>query len=1793
MTSREGGNRAVAAATCCDLKVVAVIRPLLDSERREGCNSAVRAHDEGDGSGIVTIPSLQGSFKFDGVYDSSCISTSPAALSESLYKQTLEPVVESLFTGYNCTVFAYGQTGAGKSFTMGTSSTSNSKNEQVLHSAKGTMKGPTDTCWIPMMPRVANQVAEGARKLVEAGVNVSLTCSFFEIYQDRVRDLLGANHTESASSTHLIGLPGRWRTEGFKAPTGCQSPRAGSDRSRVGNLRVGSDGIQIRDPDPNKEVILQGLEEVKVLDASSILACLADGLKRRSTAATNTNAHSSRSHALFLLRLLQERGAAPTTVGATLTTTLTSQLYLVDLAGSESLQRSLAEGQRLQEACSINSGLLALGNVIEALADPSRTHVPYRDHKLTRILRHALGGNSRTVMLACLSPADLDLAESLNTLRYATRARMIKNMPLQNSSSKSGAAATLANTVAENTALRYQVEKLEVDLEGKQTAWDRERESLMDLVKQLQRELARMEGSDKQDGDKSVRWCIKCGAAMEPAENGECSVRKCMKCGEEQPTENGESLDEKGGSTVGYLKAMFPGMSREGEGKSEGDECGGPLKIIQSAEVLQNVEAAAAAAKYAAMYQQLQNLAEREAAALQSAAAAAALASTLERELEEARSELTIERAGSLAAKAKCSALTSRVRETLQVNAQLEQQLREVREIAVQQLIAAGASLEDGDGDGGECGVVQSYDKQTAPPCDVQRPSCLPEGEGSQQVPHQEEGAQSQSQEVDNAGEQQQEQQQQQQQQGQRTSLATLMGAAFYSRGGLLGAPDGLIIPHISQSTKLRSSHSCVSATTDVDEGSALRREITRLVLERAATSVTAKQSESSLCTSTQASAAHPHHLHTGIEGTAARTSYVSCHGSWGSTIPVQSVYSKDRGLHHKMSSALLRAASSNICYSNQLYTMNGQSCIPPGVSYNGRVTVSGIHGLSSHQSSESCKDRAAQQQQQQQHSTSHSPACKKTAAAEEGVTLASHTPSSGQVLMESTVQGQEVMVMPESSLMSVIRIENRTHSIELVASGVKNARDRLMDVHEDGGRSPSTSLEATMMFIEACESKASVQDRVAALEQSWASKELYHRQQEAVQARKALDSLGAVSALQWDSSSLGDGADCGRDLTLASEVISGDRKLTASLLPYGELMPNKELLGSFDAERWILSFTQDCELQSLIECERATRAALQRQLEDVENELKEVGHDKGAALLRRSQSGAEDTEDSQQMSARGATAPEEEEEGERVTIEAHLGHADLACYEAEKGREGTTHSSADLSLSAAAAGLVSRQALLLQRSKQRGERLEALLLLKSRCMQSVDVVMRSALTREATGCVTELSTALVTREATGCVTELSTALEAESNTKTLKSSSRSLIDESARSGYVGTVMLSGDIISPLQQPSINPQVMELLILAVGLRRRVKELQTQLMKAESQLELRGQKEEVYRIESSELAIQVQLLMQHVQELEASNTKLGVLTAQRHEAVSLMVNARLLQADLEEELRQAKDEIEETKAELLAIRQSLPSASLGVQRKSLEESNSRLMSSNKSVTTGNNSAGLEMASRVLALNQTWIGSELFWPASSHGAAQKMTGLDDEKKPQQHLWKSVNNAGTATAEVSSCLQCSESSVNKHEPCPELSLCSNGSPESICNQKGSPIGKSPAQKPFFRYGSSFNASWSEGSRRTNGSQRLRRSVDEPVQNNGLVASGKPQQRAGSPSRPCCCDNPSRPCCCDNPSQSLGDESARSSAASLAASLATSVHTSCANVEDSPPDVAGKNSWKSRLRRLSLPFYSSPVKK
>ncbi|XP_016460351.1 kinesin-like protein KIN-4C [Nicotiana tabacum] len=311
--------------------------------------------------------------------------------SSRIYDECVLPLVDALFQGFNGTVLAYGQTGSGKTYTMGTNFNGEEKTVGVI-------------------PNVMNTIFSKVEVMKES-TELLIRVSFIEIFKEEVFDLLD------------------------------------------GPARV---PIQIRET-VHGGITLAGVTEAVVRTKEEMASFLLRGSVSRATGSTKMNSQSSRSHAIFTITLEQKRMANCSTNddGDDI---LCAKLHLVDLAGSERAKRTGADEMRLREGIHINRGLLALGNVISALGDEKKrkegAHIPYRDSKLTRLLQDSLGGNSKTVMIACVSPADTNAEETLNTLKYANRARNIQNKAIVNRDPMA----------AQMQRMRSQIEQLQAEL---------------------------------------------------------------------------------------------------------------------------------------------------------------------------------------------------------------------------------------------------------------------------------------------------------------------------------------------------------------------------------------------------------------------------------------------------------------------------------------------------------------------------------------------------------------------------------------------------------------------------------------------------------------------------------------------------------------------------------------------------------------------------------------------------------------------------------------------------------------------------------------------------------------------------------------------------------------------------------------------------------------------------------------------------------------------------------------------------------------------------------------------------------------------------------------------------------------------------------------------------------------------------------------------------------------------------------------------------------------------------------
>ncbi|KAF5838400.1 P-loop containing nucleoside triphosphate hydrolase protein [Dunaliella salina] len=331
-----------------------------------------------NGHGAMKQPTSR-TFRFDKVFG--CDSHQ-----EKLYKQAIVPIVQEVMEGFNCTIFAYGQTGTGKTYTM-------------EGGPRGSDDGRKLSPQAGVIPRSIKQIFE----LIESNnMDSTVKVSFLELYNEELTDLLAFDDTN--------------------------------------RLRLLED---------KSGVVVQNLEDAIVKSPAEIYQVLDRGTAKRRTAATLLNNRSSRSHSIFTITIhMKETTAAGEDV------VKVGKLNLVDLAGSENISRSGAKDGRAREAGSINQSLLTLGRVITALVEHSG-HVPYRDSKLTRLLRDSLGGRTKTCIIATVSPTVQCQEETISTLDYAHRAKNIRNRPeLNQKISKTTMIKELAG----------EIEKLRMDL---------------------------------------------------------------------------------------------------------------------------------------------------------------------------------------------------------------------------------------------------------------------------------------------------------------------------------------------------------------------------------------------------------------------------------------------------------------------------------------------------------------------------------------------------------------------------------------------------------------------------------------------------------------------------------------------------------------------------------------------------------------------------------------------------------------------------------------------------------------------------------------------------------------------------------------------------------------------------------------------------------------------------------------------------------------------------------------------------------------------------------------------------------------------------------------------------------------------------------------------------------------------------------------------------------------------------------------------------------------------------------
>ncbi|XP_016365836.1 kinesin-1 heavy chain-like [Sinocyclocheilus rhinocerous] len=321
----------------CTIKVMCRFRPLNSSEVMRG-DKYIPKFQADDNVVIGGRP-----YVFDRVFQSN-------TSQEQVYNACAQKIVKDVLEGYNGTIFAYGQTSSGKTHTM----------EGNLHDQDG----------MGIIPRIVQDIFNYIYSMDE-NLEFHIKVSYFEIYLDKIRDLLDVSKT---------------------------------------NLSVHED--------KNRVPYVKGCTERFVCSPEEVMDTIDEGKSNRHVAVTNMNEHSSRSHSIFLINVKQENTQTEQK--------LSGKLYLVDLAGSEKVSKTGAEGAVLDEAKNINKSLSALGNVISALAEGT-TYIPYRDSKMTRILQDSLGGNCRTTIVICCSPSSYNEAETKTTLMFGQRAKTIKN----------------------------------------------------------------------------------------------------------------------------------------------------------------------------------------------------------------------------------------------------------------------------------------------------------------------------------------------------------------------------------------------------------------------------------------------------------------------------------------------------------------------------------------------------------------------------------------------------------------------------------------------------------------------------------------------------------------------------------------------------------------------------------------------------------------------------------------------------------------------------------------------------------------------------------------------------------------------------------------------------------------------------------------------------------------------------------------------------------------------------------------------------------------------------------------------------------------------------------------------------------------------------------------------------------------------------------------------------------------------------------------------------------------------
>ena len=388
-----------------NIKVIIRSRPLNQKEMDAGMKNAI---DLDIGEGTVTVNHVCGTpdrWTFDAVVNNSFCQ-------KDIFVQFIQPMVDSVLEGINATIFAYGQSGSGKTYTMSGGVPASNELQGII-------------------PRSFTYIFNHIREKKNPNITYNLFCSYLELYNGKIRDLLAKQQVS----------------------------------------------LQIKET-KDKTFYVHDLSQPEVKFVQDLMRHMEEGNLRRQVGCTELNADSSRSHSIFTVYIQMvenlEDGECRT---------VTSKLNLVDLAGSERQAKTRASGETLKEGCNINLSLSVLGTVIDTIVK-GKGHVPFRSSPLTMLLKDSLGGNSKTCMFANINPADSNISETVSTLRFADRAKQIKNKPMVQMDAKDQKIQELQNRVADLT------EKLKRYEEGDAPDLEEENELLEEKISTLETSVA-------------------------------------------------------------------------------------------------------------------------------------------------------------------------------------------------------------------------------------------------------------------------------------------------------------------------------------------------------------------------------------------------------------------------------------------------------------------------------------------------------------------------------------------------------------------------------------------------------------------------------------------------------------------------------------------------------------------------------------------------------------------------------------------------------------------------------------------------------------------------------------------------------------------------------------------------------------------------------------------------------------------------------------------------------------------------------------------------------------------------------------------------------------------------------------------------------------------------------------------------------------------------------------------------------------------------------------------------------